>query len=124
MDIFRFKPNEPTGVRRLAGITAALNTILQGDPNASVLLLLNGRDVLTFFPVALITTPNLDLEELHGLACAPVCLTMRALEGRPSRGTMGGGVTWPPSAPVAHENVPGAREGNAPHREPFHLNGG
>jgi hypothetical protein len=45
MDIFRFKPNEPTGVRRLAGITAALNTILQGDPNASVLLLLNGRDV-------------------------------------------------------------------------------
>ena len=28
-------------------------------------VLLNGRDVLTVFPVALIAAPNLDLEELH-----------------------------------------------------------
>jgi hypothetical protein len=35
---------------------------MQGDPNASVLLLLNGRDVLTAFPVALVATPDLDLE--------------------------------------------------------------
>jgi hypothetical protein len=75
MNILRFKPNEPTGVRQVAGITADLNLVTQSHPNASVLLLLNGREVLTVFPVASVAPSDLDLEELHVLC--PCLLTTR-----------------------------------------------
>jgi hypothetical protein len=67
MNIFRFEPNEPTGVHRLNGITVDPNLVPQSHSNAPVLLFLNDRDVLTVFPVALMAAPNLNLEELHGV---------------------------------------------------------
>jgi hypothetical protein len=65
MNIFWCKPNEPTGIHRFDGITADAKLVTQGHSDASVLLLLNGRDVLTVFPVALIAPPDLNLEEVH-----------------------------------------------------------
>ena len=57
MNILRFKPNEPSGVYRFFGTAAASDLDTEGDSNAPVLLLLNGRKVLTVFPVALVARP-------------------------------------------------------------------
>ena len=80
MNIFGFQPNEPTGVRDLAGITASLNLAMLGDPNASVLLLLNGRDVLTAFPVALVVAP-ISISKSFMAWPAPLCADGAGLTG-------------------------------------------
>jgi hypothetical protein len=67
MDILRFKPNEPSAVHRFGGITAAPDLVTQGDPDAPVLLLLNGRKVLTAEAVALVAPTDFNLEKLHDL---------------------------------------------------------
>ena len=54
--------NELSGVYRFFGTAAASDIVTEGDSNASVLLLLNGRKVLTVFPVALVAATDFNLE--------------------------------------------------------------
>ena len=54
--------NELSGVYRFFGTAAASDIVTEGNSNASVLLLLNGRKVLTVFPVALVAATDFNLE--------------------------------------------------------------